>query len=507
MAVKGSKYARKQIENDGEISEKAKASRFSFLENGKFLEVIYQDSGFLNIFNDLPLQEQIKAYRILKRLALSRDEQGLSDTDRNLAENSWHKLEAINKSAGLKIEEKQHYPLSADELHVIRMDCYGAVDARPRHQLSRFYKDLISKPLSRTRPLKDYDFDQAPSWQIFRQFSSFRKLEPEIRSYLRKERINPDILPLMGVRDFSDLIFRAFKKDDKQTKVFFSENGTPRNNYVKALAHKFGDRIAGILRTESLDERYIRSLLNAMKMFGKTDAEKLIIMEINFTPRVLSDLKQAGYETDAYRVGDPIPQKLIETLIHADQGKLLSARDENGVELKGKDFPSFEVHHVNAIVESGRLANIAIVNYRNNYLLVPSEVHRHVFHGFDKLIVSGQKEAYSRRLELVTPKVTFMFGFAKNQQIEYDWSNLKSFKRQMEEDSRYIVSYEDMMNRLAENRQLFMDNNKSAEFDVDNVVQIIRYKKALEIVRHKKKKTQPSEVVLKMMKDRKKNSK
>ena len=100
-----------------------------------------------------------------------------------------------------------------------------------------------------------------------------------------------------------------------------------------------------------------------------------------------------------------------------------------------------------------------------------------------------------------------MFGFAKNQQIEYDWSNLKSFKRQMEEDSRYIVSYEDMMNSLTENRQLFMDNNKSAEFDVDNVVQIIRYKKALEIVRHKKKKTQPSEVVLKMMKDRKKNSK
>ena len=138
-----------------------------------------------------------------------------------------------------------------------------------------------------------HDFDQAPSWQIFRQFASFRKLEPEIRSYLRKEQINPDILSLMGVRDFSDLIFRAFKKDDKQTKVFFSENGTPRNNYVKALAHKFGNRIADILRAESLDERYIRSLLNAMKMFGKTDAEKLIIMEINFTPRVLSDLKQA----------------------------------------------------------------------------------------------------------------------------------------------------------------------------------------------------------------------
>ena len=90
MAVKGSKYARKQQETN-EATEHA-SSKFSFLEDGKFLEVIYEDAGFLNIFNNLSLPEQIKAYRILKRLALSRDETGLSDTDKALAENSRHKI-------------------------------------------------------------------------------------------------------------------------------------------------------------------------------------------------------------------------------------------------------------------------------------------------------------------------------------------------------------------------------------------------------------------------------
>ena len=505
MAVKGSKYARKQQETN-EATEHA-SSKFSFLEDGKFLEVIYEDAGFLNIFNNLSLPEQIKAYRILKRLALSRDETGLSDTDKALAENSRHKIEAINKAAGLKIEEKQHYPLSADELHIIRMDCYGAIDARPRHQLSRFYKDIISHPLPQKCSLQDYDFDSAPSWQLFRQFAGFRKIEPVLKRYLYQQRVDPQILPLMGVRDFSDLIFRSFRSDENQTKVFLSGKGTPRNNFVKAFAHKFGKQIADILRNDGQDERYVQSLLNAMRMYGKTDAEKLIITETHFTPRVLQDLQNNGINVENYKPGAKIPQNLIENLFKADKGALLVARDENGVTLKGKDFPSFEVHHINAVAESGRLANIVSVNYRNNYLLVPTDMHRHVFHGFDELIVSGRKEAYSRRLELTNPKITFMYGFGKDKQIEYDWSQLKSFRKQMEEDSRYIVSYEDMMTQLADNRQHYLDNSKSVEFDIDNVVQIIRHKKSLEALRHKKKYSQIPGSVAKLLKEQKNRNK
>lgn len=507
MANKGSKYARKQAEKNKNLEDEITVSPFTFLEDGEFLDVIYDDVSYFDIFNHLSLTDQIKAYRILKRLAASRYDTTLSETDRQLAENSWYKLETINKAVGLKIEEKQHYPLSADELHIIRMNCYGAIDARPRHQLSRFYKELISKPMSQSQPYKNYNLDQAPCWQLFRQFSDFRKLEPAIRSYLHHQQINPEILPLMGVRDFSDLIFRTFRKDEKQTKVFFSEYGTPRNNYVKAMARKFSKKIAEILRKEGYDERYICSLLNAMRMFGKSDAEKLIITETHFTPRVLHDLQKAGIATEEYKIGEEIPQELVERLISLDQGKLLTARDETGAELKGKDFPSFEVHHINAVVESGRLANLAAANYRHNFLLVNSAIHRHILHGFDKLVVFGKKEAYSQRMELTNPCVTFMFGLRPDQQIEYDWTKQKSFKKQAEEDSRFIVSYEEIMNSLAENRQRYLDNSKTVEFDIDNVVQVIRHKKAIEAMKIKKKKTEMTNGLAKWLKEKKSKSK
>ncbi len=487
MAEKGSRYARKHAQDE----ENQNSSQFNFLEEGNFLGVIYNDSDFLDVFNELSMSEQIKAYRILKRLAGYSDSRHLSASDKSLAKNSSHKLDAINKAAGLKIEEKQHYSLSADELHIIRMDCYGTVDVRPRHQLSRFYKDMIDAKMPHKVTLKSYDLDKAPSWQLFRQFSSFRKIEPVIRNYLYQQQVNPEILPVMSVRDFSDLIYRSFRTHDFQSKVYFTtKNRTPRNTFVKTLARRYGREIAKILRKDNLDERYIQSLLNAMRMFGKTDSDKLIIMETHFTPRVLADLQKAGIDTQNYQIGAEIPHKLVEDMINEDKGRLLIARDENGVELKGKDFPSWEIHHIHAVSESGRLVNLAAANYRPNFLMVTSDFHCHVLHGFDLLTVSGTKEAYSRRMELEDPNVTFMYGFDKQQQIIYDWSKEKGFSKQEAEDVNHIVSYEAMMVLLAENRQKYMDNSKSVDFDVDSVVQIIRHKKALEEYGKKNKRNQ-----------------
>ncbi len=499
MEIKGSKYAHKQIMKNNKNSQ-PHVSRFTFVEDGRFLDVIYNDTDFLDIFNSLPLPDQIKAYRILKNLSKQNDDKHLSASDKQLATVSLHKLEAINKSAGLKIDEKQHYPLSANELHIIRMDCYGAINIQPPYQLSCFYKNLIHHPLPQKQQLKNYDLNDAPSWQLFRQFSSFRTIEPAVKHYLWQKCIDPQILQLMDVRDFSDLLFKTFRKDEKQTKVFFSEKGTPRNNFVKALERKFGRQIAEILRREKLDERYIQSLLNAMRMFGKTDIGNLIIMETHFTPKVLTDLQKAGINTETYQIGEKIPLGLVENLINADQGDLLAARDETGAVLQKNSFPSFQVHHINAIVESGELANIVSVNYRNNYLLLPADLHCHVFHGFDRLIVSGKKEAYSRRLELLNKNITFMYGFRKDQQIEYDWTKSKSFRKQEEEDNRYTVSYEEIRARLAENRMRYMNNSRSVEFDVDSVVQIIRHKKALDSSKNKNRKHVSANTMLKNFK-------
>lgn len=483
MAEKGSKYARKKAR----IAEAKKAQEQAVSAgNEKFLDVIYNDVDYVKVFQSLSLLDQIKAYRTLKRLMEGLNKTDLSESDKLLGKMAEYKLEKINAIAGLKLEEKRHYALSQDELHIIRMDCYGTVDARPNHQLSDFYKGILKRPLSKKTAVKDYNLDNAPAWKIFRQFDSFRNIEPDICRYMAKKRINPDIITVMGIKDFSDLIFNTFRTDKSQIKVSFCKEDPPRNAFVKAMANKYGSRIAEILRSENIDERYIHSLLSAMKNYGSSDTSHIIITETYFTPRVLTDLAKAKIPCDEYQIGDKIPQTLINTLMREDKGILLAARDENGNRLQPEKFPSFEVHHKTAVMESGRLAYIAMVNYRNNFVLTGSDLHRHVLHGFDILSSSGSKEAYHRRLEFIKPNITFMFGFTPDKQIECNWNQGRAYINKSETDIANIVSYDAVMSELLEKRKAYLSDSAVDAFDLDDVVKSIKRKhhKELKLKKH-----------------------
>lgn len=478
MVEKGSKYARKKQRIKDKEEEK---QRKEMAGGEKFLEVVYNDTEFLHIFHELSLPEQIKAYRTLKRLMEGLNAAHLSETDRSLGEMAEFKLEKINAVAGLKLEERRYYGLSKDELHLIRMDYYGTVDARPNHQLSDFYKDFIRNPLTDKPSAEDYDLSQSPAWKLYRQFDSFRKIEPDICNYMAQKGIDPKAVTVMGIHDFSDVIFKTFRTDENQIKVSFKKGDSPRNAYVKALARKHGDRIAEILRTENYDERYIQSLLSLMKNYGVSDKSRLIITETNFTPRVLTDLAQANISCAKYKIGDKIPQALVKRLMKADKGKLLAARDENGNPLVSEKFPDFEVHHKTAVMESGRLAYIAMVNYRNNFVLTPTDVHHHVLHGFDILSSSGRTETYHRRLEFKDSDITFMFGFTSDKQIAYNWSSSRDYARKVEEDIENIISYAAINTELAENRQKYLSETAVEAFDLDDVVKSIKSKHHKEI--------------------------
>ena len=494
MADKGSKYARKKQRIKDKEEEK---QRKEMAGGEKFLEVVYNDAEFLHIFHELSLPEQIKAYRTLKRLMEGLNASHLSETDRSLGEMAEFKLEKINAVAGLKLEERRYYGLSKDELHLIRMDCYGTVDARPSHQLSDFYKDFIRHPLDNQPSAEDYDLSGSPAWKLYRQFDSFRKIEPDICNYMAQKGIDPKAVTVMGVHDFSDVIFKTFRTDGNQIKVSFKKGDSPRNAYVKALARKHGSLIAEILRTENYDERYIQSLLSAMKNYGVSDKSRIIITETNFTPRVLDDLAQENIPCGKYQVGDKIPQALVKRLMKNDKGELLAARDKDGNTLVSENFPDFEVHHKTAVMESGRLAYIAMVNYRNNFVLVPHDIHHHVLHGFDILSSSGRTESYHRRLEFKDSDVTFMFGFTPDKQITYNWSRSRDYARKAEDDIDHIVSYTAISAELVENRQKYLSETEVESFDLDDVVKSIKTKRHKEM---KMKKHIPSKTELKKFK-------
>jgi len=461
VAQKGSKYARKHL-----VEEKPgqKNKDILPLDHEAFLNVIYEDYDYLKVFNALNADQQLKAWKTLKKLSESNDRKM-----RYLAAQSAQKLEAVNAQAGLVKKEMLSYPLSADEHHLIRMDCYGCVDRRPVHQLSDLYRQMIKTPMTEKLPLNYYKLDNAPSWQLFRQFQNFRLIEDELIMYLSNHRIDPEILKIMGVRDFSDLIFKTFQKNNDDIKVKFVEGDSYRNEFVKDMALIHGDQIAKIMLNNGIDERYVYSLLNAMKCYGNCEAGKIVITERYFTERTLRDLKKAGVVGDFVQ-GEEIPQHLIDYLIAQDQGYLLAARKEDGSLLNSADFPSFEVHHKVAVSESGRMPNLAVVNYPNNFLLVSRNLHTFVLHASDKLSIAKGKESYRCRMEFQDPKIAFMFSLNPQDQISYNWSNEFKYQKRALDDSRSLVSYDSVQAALSENIKKFrgIKVSENNDFEVND---------------------------------------
>lgn len=420
-------------------------------ENSRIMSVFYDNVTFLKTFEKLSVSEQMQAYKALKKTADNKKLQN-SEVGAYLVADCFDKLDRINHQAGLVLNDVPHYPLSSDEHHIIRMDFYGKVDARPPHQLSDFYKNLMKYPLKSKLDISAYDFNDAPCWQLFRQFNSFRNIENNLKEYLWQNKINPDILKVMGVKDFSDLIFKTFQTDPDQLKVSFTSEDSLRNAFVKTFVRENEEEIARIMLEDNVDERYVRSLLNMMKRFGVTDVDRMVVTELYFTDQILDNFKQAGIAVD-FKIGDKIPQELTDTLIDHNLGVLIQALDKKGNPLKKDRYPLFEVHHKYAITESNNFVSLARANYRENYLLVPSDLHRCVLHAYDKLTASGGKESYRRRLEFIEPNVAFMYGFSKSQQIVYDWRKHPQYQSTYVDDAHYRVQYDEVLAALNENRK------------------------------------------------------
>ena len=462
-------------EDKTEIEVKYDDAVADAIAQNPFLSVIYQKKGFIEKFHAFDYENQIKAYQTLVKLASDSNENKQSRND------AFYKLERIMESIGLYMVEQQNCYLSKDERLIIRMDFYGSIDriqaGERKRKLSVPYLELMNKPCRKRPKMRDYDFKSSPVWPLFARFKSFRKIENNLKRYLVKNKISPEILSIMNVRDFSDLIVHAFQTDDSQMKIEFQKPTTVRKKFVMDLAANHGDEIEKILASKGYDKRYIASMLNAMKCFGATKTEKLVITETHFTQRALNELKKHGIECKGYKKDDPISQELINRLIAEGHGIWIAAYDENGQRLKSCDFPSFEVHHKHAVSTSGDLFNTAAINYKDNLCLVLTDIHTHVLHGMD-IIVDDKRDAYSRRTEFFDEDVAFMAGFEPNDKIYISYANTSSRRKKDKEDSLIHVLYDECMAKLYENQNAYEMRHKTPKqskksFDVDAVVKMV----------------------------------
>ena len=496
------------------------------IKENPFLAVVYQKKGFVDKFHEFDYENQIKAYQTLVKLASNSNANNESRAD------AMYKLQRIMESIGLNLVEQQDCSLTKDERMIIRMDFYGTIDrmqaGERKRKLSQPYLSMMSNPLKKRPKKAEYDFSAAPMWPLFARFKSFRKIENQLKNYLIRHKVDPKILTLMNVRDFSDLIVHAFEKNESaykietlkslhqakdkakkyfanhhmnaeclsvfhekavskinstlarsgaEMKIAFEKPFSVRKNFVMSFVSEHEDQISDILLKQGYDKRYVISMLNAMKKYGATKTDKLVITETHFTDQILKDFKRVKIDCKDFKKGEPIPQVLIDYLIEAQQGELIAARDENGRKLCSSAFPSFEVHHKHAVSNSADLPNIASINYKDNLCLVFTEIHTFVLHGMD-IIEDNKRDAYSRRTEFLKEDIAFMAGFEDDKQISCPYFYSSSRKKYDKEDSKNYTTFEECSNRLSENQKQYNKEflaytSESKSFDVNEIVAMV----------------------------------
>ena len=316
------------------------------------------------------------------------------------------------------IDNLEHYPLSREEKHVIRMDFYGTIGEPSkdpnRHRLTYKYLKLISDPKRPKLPPQDYDLASSPGWQIYAQFPRFRKLENDVLRQLQQMNIPSELISQMNTYDFSDVLFQRFKDN-------LSENGNAhiflgaRQSFIKDFIRKNEKPFRNYLALINLDPRYTEELIRQMKQYGSTS--NLYIIDHERGIKLLHHYRQKGY---------PFPGNINKRLSNEQIDYIRSRGDFNKAAFIDEDnkpikAPDFSVHHKAAVNDAAAGPYLAAVNNFENLCLTVDYPYHRFLHCLDITQTVGRRESYKARIYL--PKdMVFWGGFHPDYHIRYDYS-------------------------------------------------------------------------------------
>lgn len=342
-------------------------------------------------------------------------------TEKNMQELRW-----ILKKYGLKLVTRLYQPITKAEKKVIRMDFYGTIDKPREAALSRFYQYFRNKhepdsnepkDFSHKYKKEDYNLYDCPSWNPFRQFSNFRKIENDIIEQMQDMGIPPDCLkpftdeereifkkanldikdvntlkpkemsklikmglPMstfrrLAVEDFSDIIYLKFRNDKSSNHAYIFEGS--RQQFVKDFINKCEKPFRMILEAKKVHPIYTDALVKSMKEKGVTD---------------------------------------------------ISPTDKNGNIIDG---PKFSDHHKLAVHLSGFQFYLAKANFKGNQLLCmdklnnrdKNNMHFDFIHGMDRIYEDNNGNIFQDAIEFENNNIAFLAGLSKIEQISYDYES------------------------------------------------------------------------------------
>lgn len=211
------------------------------------------------------------------------------------------KLIEAFKHYGIRYVEQYHYPLSRDEKHIIRMDFYGSINSTKEYKLSPLYLGYLRTknhpqrqqeppslkkkrgeqkksqqiPISTiSYPLSSYDLGSSPAWRLFRLFPRFTKLENRMLKTIQDLHIPPEQLKLLSVYDYSDLLYRTFRKseDSPDANLFLGA----RQAFIKDLFRKHEAWLRDFLARYNVPQQYIDILVKQAKSKGTTNSVNIL---------------------------------------------------------------------------------------------------------------------------------------------------------------------------------------------------------------------------------------
>ena len=318
------------------------------------------------------------------------------------------------------VDDLEHYPLSREEKHIIRMDFYGSINQTekvpPRTNLSERYLQFINAPQTQQAelPSQDYDLDASPTWQLFRQFPRFQKIESELKEQMHKMHIPAELLPAMNAYDFSDILYNYFKEDENSPKAHLFLGA--RKSFIKDFIRHNENALKKYLTQINVDQRYIDALVDEMKRLGKTS--NIMVMDPIKWKTLFKQYQKAGLiPTDEVYTPD-VPQKYKELIKEHNDYFKVAVLDKEGKPLSG---PEFSVHHKTAVKDAATIPDLADVNkFENLCLTIDSPYHR-ILHSLDMTQTIDKRESYKSRIYM-NKDIVFWGGFHPMFHIHYDYS-------------------------------------------------------------------------------------
>ena len=318
------------------------------------------------------------------------------------------------------VDDLEHYPLSREEKHIIRMDFYGSINQTekvpPRTNLSERYLQFINAPQTQQAelPPQDYNLDTSPTWQLFRQFPRFQKIESELKEQMHKMHIPAELLPAMNAYDFSDILYNYFKEDENSPKAHLFLGA--RKSFIKDFIRHNENALKKYLTQINVDQRYIDALVDEMKRLGKTS--NIMVMDPIKWKTLFKQYQKAGLiPTDEVYTPD-VPQKYKELIKEHNDYFKVAVLDKEGKPLSG---PEFSVHHKTAVKDAATIPDLADVNkFENLCLTIDSPYHR-ILHSLDMTQTIDKRESYKSRIYM-NKDIVFWGGFHPLFHIHYDYS-------------------------------------------------------------------------------------